>query len=52
MPYENLMVKYDVTKEEIREGIETAVDVGKICNINVVLALLDLLSSGDIQKGE
>lgn len=49
--YENLCNKYDITPEEINAAIEQ-INVGKIvCDGVVLVALCDLLISGDISDG-
>lgn len=52
MRYKNLCEKYDLTIEEIQEGINFISGkncLGDFCNINLLLAITDLLINGDIQ---
>lgn len=51
MSYENLQKKYGVTEDDIRQGIAVITkDISKICNINVLFAVADLLIHGDVSE--
>ena len=48
----NLLEKYGITREELKAGIDiVSKNLGKICNVQVLIAVTDLLCSGDI-KGD
>lgn len=48
---ENLKEKYNITNAELSQGIDIlSKELGKICNIDVLLAVTDLLITGDIAK--
>lgn len=48
---ENLKKKYGLTDSQLKEGIDiVAKDLVKICNINVLLAVTELLANGDINE--
>lgn len=48
---ENLKEKYNITDAELSQGIAIlAKNLNKICNIDVLLAMSDLLATGDIAK--
>lgn len=49
--YENLIKKYGVSEEEIKDAVESLMkSVVSMPNFNLVLALTDLLAAGDIKK--
>lgn len=51
----NLCKKYGITEEQLKKGIDiVAKNLTQICNIQVCLAVCELLANGDIQedKGE
>lgn len=51
MPYDNLIKKYGITRQELDKGIDTvAKNIAKICNVSVMLAVTDLLATGDIKE--
>lgn len=48
---ENVCKKYDITREELKKGVErySNLATGKFAgDINILLAILDLLCNGDI----
>lgn len=48
---ENVIKKYGITKDELKVGIEiVAKNLGKICDIQVALAVTELLCNGDIEE--
>ena len=49
-PYERLMQKYDVTREELNKTIDEFCKGGlsNCCNSNAMIALVDLLTNGDL----
>ena len=50
---DNLKKKYCITTEELNEGVDIlAHQLNEISNINVLLALADLLTNGDIDIKE
>ncbi len=50
--HKNVMKRYGLTKEELKSGIDTvAKNLGEICNVDVMLAVTDLLCNGDIKEG-
>lgn len=53
---ENVKAKWDVTNKELKQAVDElcAKGVGKGCfqNMNALLALLDLISAGDIAEPE
>lgn len=52
---ENVCKKYDITREEFKNGVNRYSDLatGKFTgDINVLLAILDLLCNGDIQEAQ
>lgn len=53
MNQNNLLNKYNITREELDKGIETvSKNLGKICDAVVMLAVCDLLVNGDIQDNK
>lgn len=48
--HKNLLKKYGLTEEKLKEGIATVCKSGlsKICDVTVMIAVADLLSKGDI----
>ena len=49
-PYENLMLKYSVTQAELKRAIDQ-IDFCKIaCSGSCLMALLDLICNGDIER--
>ena len=50
MNRENLLEKYDLSKEEFEEAIEQGVKLGNICSVPAMIALTELLCHGDIEK--
>lgn len=47
----NLIKKYGISEEKLQEGIDiVAKNLGEICDVNVMLAVTELLAEGDIQK--
>lgn len=49
MNQENVCKKYGITKDELKSGVDVvAKNLGKICNISVVLAVTELLCNADI----
>lgn len=51
MPYENVMKKYGISEEDMKRGIDiVSNNLGKICNVNVLLAVTELLVNGDIKE--
>ena len=52
MSQENLLEKYEITKEQYDNAVDIlAKNLGKIVDIRVVVAMADLLASGDIKRG-
>jgi hypothetical protein len=50
MAYENLLQKYDITREQLDKGIDiVAKNLSQISNMSVVLAIADLLATGDVK---
>lgn len=48
--YSNLMNKYGITEQQLKEGIDiVAKNLGLICDGNVMLAVTKLLAEGDIE---
>lgn len=48
---ENLKKKYGLTDSQLKEGIDiVAKNLAKICNVNVLLAVTELLANGDINE--
>ncbi len=53
MSQENVCKKYDITREELQKGVD---QIGKLSfgkfagDINILLAIIDLLSNGDISN--
>lgn len=46
----NLMKKYGISEEKLKEGIDiVAKNIGLICDANVMLAVTELLAEGDIK---
>lgn len=46
---EKLKKKYGLTDSELKEGIDiVSKNLGKICDVNVLLAVTDLLVNGDV----
>lgn len=51
MNHKNIIKKYGISEEELKKGIETMMQsITQICNFDVVLAITDLLVSGDIKE--
>lgn len=50
MPQENLLKKYNITKEELEIAVKEGVHLGKVCNTWAMLALCDLIACGDIKE--
>lgn len=49
--YENLKAKYDLTTDEIKSGVDiVSTNLRKICNVSILLAVTELLCSGDIKE--
>lgn len=49
--YENLKAKYGLTTDEIKSGVDiVSENLGKICNMPILLAIADLLACGDIKE--
>ena len=47
---ENLKKKYGLTDEELKKGIDiVSKNLGKICDVAVLLAVTELLVCGDIK---
>lgn len=50
-PMKNLIKKYGISEEKLQEGIDlVAKNLGQICDVNVMLAVTELLAEGDIEK--
>lgn len=50
--YKNLCKKYGVTADEIKGGVDVvSKNLGQICNVQVLLAVTELLCCGDIKEG-
>ncbi len=48
--YSNLMNKYGITEQQLKEGIDVvSKNLGLICNSKVMLAVTELLAEGDIK---
>lgn len=46
-----LKKKYQLTDQELKSGIDIiAKNVSKICDVNVAIAICDLLANGDIPE--
>ena len=53
MAHENLKKKYGLTPVQMKLGIETAAKgLGMMCDIDVVFAIADLLTNGDIASDD
>ena len=51
MAQENLIKKYGITENQLKEGIDiVAKNLVKICNVSVMLAVTELLANGDIKE--
>lgn len=52
--YKNVLKKYGITEEQLKKyGIDVvAPNLGKIANVNVMLAVTELLCNGDIEEEE
>lgn len=51
----NVCKRYDITHEELQKGVDqiSKLSFGKFAgDINVLLAIVELLTAGDIDKGE
>lgn len=51
-PYENLLKKYDLSLQELQMAIEQIPLIKIHCSVNCLVALVDLLCSGDIEVSE
>lgn len=50
MAYENLKEKYCLTEDQIKKGIDiVSKNLSKICDTSIMLAIVDLLATGDIK---
>lgn len=51
-PQANVCAKYDITRKELQEGVDQACSYfvkRMACNMQILLAIMDLLTTGDIR---